>query len=118
MGRWIIRDQSRGFHAARPDYGGLIMSEFSRKISRRATLGGIGAGLAWGLSSVHVRAQAGPNILKLGTQTLNDSQHEWMKVFARLVEAGTKGQIKVELYPASQLGTAPRMIEGTQFGAI
>ena len=91
------------------------MSEFSRTISRRATLGGIGAGLAWGLSSVHVRAQAGPNILKLGTQTLNDSQHEWMKIFARLVEADTKGQIKVELYPASQLGTAPRMIEGTQF---
>lgn len=118
ISRCIIRDQSRGFQAARLEYGGLTMSEFSRTISRRATLGGIGAGLAWGLSSVHVRAQAGPNILKLGTQTLNDSQHEWMKIFARLVEADTKGQIKVELYPASQLGTAPRMIEGTQFGAI
>jgi TRAP-type C4-dicarboxylate transport system substrate-binding protein len=56
--------------------------------------------------------------MKLGTQTLNDSQHEWMKIFARLVETNGKGQIKVELYPASQLGTGPRMIEGTQFGSI
>jgi TRAP-type C4-dicarboxylate transport system substrate-binding protein len=56
--------------------------------------------------------------MKLGTQTLNDSQHEWMKIFARLVETNSNGRIKVELYPASQLGTGPRMIEGTQFGAI
>jgi TRAP-type C4-dicarboxylate transport system substrate-binding protein len=41
-----------------------------------------------------------------------------MKIFARLVETNSKGQIKVELYPASQLGTGPRMIESTQFGSI
>ncbi len=94
------------------------MSGVSRKISRRTLLGGVGAGLAWGLSSVNVRAQNAPAVLKIGTQTLNDQQHEWMKIFARLVEANSKGQIKVEIYPASQLGTAPRMIEGTQFGSI
>lgn len=87
-------------------------------ISRRTALCGLGAGLTWGLSSVHARAQTSAAVMKIGTQTLNDSQHEWMKIFARLVEANSKGQIKVEIYPASQLGTGPRMIESTQFGAI
>jgi TRAP-type C4-dicarboxylate transport system substrate-binding protein len=90
----------------------------SKGISRRKTVLGLGIGLLGSLSPTLVRAQTSPAILKLGTQTLNDSQHEWMKIFARLIETNSKGQIKVELYPASQLGTGPRMIEGTQFGAI
>jgi TRAP-type C4-dicarboxylate transport system substrate-binding protein len=90
----------------------------SKGISRRKTVLGLGIGLLGSLSPTFARAQTSPAILKLGTQTLNDSQHEWMKIFARLVETNSKGQIKVELYPASQLGTGPRMIEGTQFGAI
>lgn len=56
--------------------------------------------------------------MKVGTPTLNDVQHEWMKIFQRILEADTSGQIKVEIYPASQLGSIPRMIEGTQFGSI
>jgi TRAP-type C4-dicarboxylate transport system substrate-binding protein len=90
----------------------------SKGISRRKTVLGLGIGVLGSLSPTLVRAQTSPAILKLGTQTLNDSQHEWMKIFARLIETNSKGQIKVELYPASQLGTGPRMIEGTQFGAI
>ena len=94
------------------------MRRWSKGISRRETVLGLGVGLLGGLSPTSVRAQTSPAILKLGTQTLNDSQHEWMKIFARLVETNSNGRIKVELYPASQLGTGPRMIEGTQFGAI
>lgn len=90
----------------------------AKLISRRKAVLGLSSGLAWGLSSVGSRAQTSPVVMKLGTQTLNDSQHEWMKIFARLIETNSKGQIKVELYPASQLGSGPRMIEGTQFGAI
>jgi TRAP-type C4-dicarboxylate transport system substrate-binding protein len=56
--------------------------------------------------------------MKVATLTLNDAQHEWMKIFASMVEADSKGQIKVELYPAGQLGSAPRSIEGVQFGSI
>jgi TRAP-type C4-dicarboxylate transport system substrate-binding protein len=63
-------------------------------------------------------AQTAPLVMKIGTATVNDPQHEWMKVFAALVERGSTGRIKVEIYPASQLGTIPRMIEGTQFGSI
>jgi TRAP-type transport system periplasmic protein len=63
------------------------------------------------------RAQS-PIVMKLGTATINDSQHEWMKRFAAAVEADSKGRIKGEVYPASQLGSIPRMIEQTQFGSI
>src|SRR6266403_1589958 len=56
--------------------------------------------------------------IKLATATLNDAQHEWMKRFAVAIDKNTNGRIKAEVYPASQLGAIPRMIEGTQLGAI
>lgn len=83
------------------------------KSTRRAIAFGM---LAAGTSAVW--AQGAPAVMKIGTATLNDSQHEWMKIYAGLVEKETAGRIKVELYPASQLGAIPRMIEGTQFGSI
>ena len=86
------------------------------RISRRHVVGGLAVSVAVGMSG-RLRAQT-PIVMKLGTQTLNDAQHEWMKIFARLVETGSKGRIKAELYPSSQLGTAPRMIESTQFNTI
>ena len=55
--------------------------------------------------------------MKMGTATINDAQHEWLKRFAEKVGADSNGRIKVEVYPASQLGSIPRMIEQTQFGA-
>src|ERR1700728_907408 len=57
-------------------------------------------------------------VMKLSTATINDIQHEWMKRFAAAVERDSGGRIKAELYPASQLGSIPRQIEGTQFGSI
>ena len=38
--------------------------------------------------------------------------------YAAALEKDSGGRIKVEVYPASQLGSIPRQIEGTQFGAI
>jgi tripartite ATP-independent transporter DctP family solute receptor len=71
---------------------------------------------AWLALPLAVLAQ--PNVMKIGTATLNDSQHEWMKRFATELEKDSGGRIKVEVYPLSQLGPIPRMIEQTQFGAI
>jgi TRAP-type C4-dicarboxylate transport system substrate-binding protein len=88
-----------------------------KQISRRHVVGGLAAGVAAVGMTGRLSAQT-PIVMKLGTQTLNDAQHEWMKIFARLVETGSKGRIKAELYPSSQLGTAPRMIESTQFNTI
>ncbi len=56
--------------------------------------------------------------MKLGTATINDTQHEWLKRFAAAVEKDSGGRIKGEIYPASQLGSIPRQIEGVQFGSI
>jgi TRAP-type transport system periplasmic protein len=62
----------------------------------------------------------GPNayVMKLSTATVNDHQHEWLKRFAAAVERDSAGRIKGEIYPASQLGSIPRQIEGVQFGSI
>src|SRR5258708_5054819 len=57
-------------------------------------------------------------VIKLSTATLNDTQHEWMKRFAIAIEKNSNGRLKAELYPASQLGSIPRQIEGTQLGSI
>src|SRR4029077_15545042 len=57
-------------------------------------------------------------VMKLGTATINDAQHEWCKRFVAMVEKDSGGRIKGEIYPASQLGAIPRQIEGVQFGAI
>jgi TRAP-type C4-dicarboxylate transport system substrate-binding protein len=61
---------------------------------------------------------ADPIVMKIGTATLNDMQHEFMKRYAAAVNKDSKGRIKVEVYPASQLGSIPREIEATQFGSI
>lgn len=84
---------------------------------RRQVVRGAGTAAALLAMPSIVRAQT-PKVMKVGTSTLHDTQHEWMKMFAAAVETKTKGSIKVEIYPASQLGSAPRMIEGTQFGTI
>src|SRR5260370_21183738 len=56
--------------------------------------------------------------IKLATATLNDAQHEGMKRFAAAIDQTANGRMKSEIYPASQLGAIPRMIEGTQLGSI
>jgi TRAP-type C4-dicarboxylate transport system substrate-binding protein len=76
------------------------------------------ASMLIGLASPAGAQNAAPIVMKLSTATLNDSQHEWLKRFAAAVEKDSGGRIKSEVYPASQLGSIPRQIEGTQFGSI
>ncbi len=56
--------------------------------------------------------------MKITTPTLNAALDLYAKVYGAAVEKDSGGRIKVEIYPASQLGAIPRQIEGTQFGAI
>jgi len=70
------------------------------------------------LAASGASAQDKSMTIKLATATLNDAQHEWLKRFAAAIETKTNGRIKGEIYPASQLGAIPRMIEGTQLGSI
>jgi TRAP-type C4-dicarboxylate transport system substrate-binding protein len=57
-------------------------------------------------------------VMKVTTPTINDGPHLLAKNFAAAVERDSGGRIKGEVYPASQLGSIPRQIEGVQFGAI
>ncbi len=56
--------------------------------------------------------------MKLGSLTVNDEVQQFWKTFAAGVEQKSGGKIKGELFPSGQLGSAPREIEGTQFGSI
>jgi C4-dicarboxylate-binding protein DctP len=57
-------------------------------------------------------------VMKISTPTLHDIPDKWAANLAAALEKDSGGRIKVQLYPASQLGSIPRTIEGTQFGAI
>src|ERR1700730_95954 len=57
-------------------------------------------------------------LMKLTFPTINDSLHQFAKNYAAAVTKDSGGRIKTEIYPASQLGSIPREIEGVQFGAI
>ncbi len=65
-----------------------------------------------------VPAAAQTYTLKIGNATINDVQHEWQKRWGARVEKRAGGRIKVEIYPASQIGSIPRMIEGLQLGTL
>ena len=87
-------------------------------------LRGVGASLAAitiavaALAVAREPSQAQQFTMKFATQTINDVQHEYIKVFKRELEQATNNRIKVEVYPASQLGGAPRQTEGLRLGTI
>src|SRR4051812_20704603 len=107
-------DRGRGFLAV----GGWKMSK-SQNNTRSTLLATLGVALTALLAPIPTaHAQDKTFTMKLSTATINDTQHEWFKRFAALVEKDSAGRIKAEIYPASQLGSIPRQIEGVQFGSI
>ena len=77
-----------------------------------------GALLALALPLGAAQAQQQPIVMKISTPTIHDIPDTWARNFGAAVEKDSGGRIKAEVYPASQLGSIPRQIEGTQFGAI
>ncbi len=59
-----------------------------------------------------------PIVMKISLAGFNEALHQFSKDFAALVDKDSSGRIKTAIYPASQLGSIPRQIEGVQFGAI
>src|SRR5271169_2170118 len=80
------------------------------------TVGAAAVSLLLALGAAKARAQT--FVMKVTTPTINDAPHLLAKNFAAAVERDSGGRIKSEVYPASQLGSIPRQIEGVQFGAI
>ena len=74
--------------------------------------------ISWGLLGGAQAAEQKTYTMKITLPTLNDTVHQVAKNIAADVEKNSGGRIKAEVYPASQLGSIPRQIEGTQFGAI
>ena len=63
-------------------------------------------------------AAAADFVMKIGTATINETQHQFIKFYKEEVEKASGGRIEVQIYPASQLGPIPREIEGVQLGNI
>ena len=57
-------------------------------------------------------------VMKFGTATINETQHQRIKDYKEALEKASGGRIEVQVYPASQLGPIPREIEGVQLGTI
>ena len=96
------------------------MQSGNRAIFARAA-GAAGASiltLALALTFGAAQAQDKTFVMKVTLPTINDAPHQFAKDFAAAVEKDSGGRIKGEVYPASQLGSIPRQIEGVQFGAI
>jgi TRAP-type transport system periplasmic protein len=73
--------------------------------------------LALGLSVAAVPGLAQP-VMKIGTATINDVQHEWANRIAARLAKQAPGKLKVEVYPAEQLGNNARMLEGLTIGTV
>ncbi len=64
---------------------------------------------------------AGPKVIKYShfqPAKLDQPKHAAALAFKNYVEANTKGSVKVEIYPASQLGNAITVLEGLKMGTI
>jgi TRAP-type C4-dicarboxylate transport system substrate-binding protein len=56
--------------------------------------------------------------MKIATAGAEDGQHEWAMRFGERVALASHGRIAPQVFPASRLGSIPRMIEGVQLGTI
>lgn len=80
-------------------------------IYRKLFLAAAGAAI---LASAPAAAQ---HTLRIGMVTINDPQHNFAKRYAEELEKRSGGKIKVQVFPAAQLGKIPRQIENLKLGA-
>jgi TRAP-type C4-dicarboxylate transport system substrate-binding protein len=92
--------------------------EIPARVVRSAAAAALSASLTWGAAQAQDRPQDKTYVMKIGIPTINNASHQFSKNFAAAVERDSGGRIKPQVFPSSQLGTIPRMIEGAQFGAI
>ena len=56
--------------------------------------------------------------MKMASATNNDVQYAWLDRFQKEVGSRVGNRLKIEIYPDSQLGEIPQMIEGVLTGSI
>ncbi len=64
------------------------------------------------------QAFAQSHTMKLSATTQEDMGTDWLNAYKAEVETATQGKVKAQVYPASQLGTAQRTLEGVSMGTI
>lgn len=79
-----------------------------RAILAAATCLGL-SGAAWGQHQF---------VMKMTTPGVDDVAVTWLKQLKAGIDARSGGRIKVEIYPANQLGPLPRVVEGVALGTI
>jgi tripartite ATP-independent transporter DctP family solute receptor len=88
-------------------------------MTRRVVLSMLLAVLVIGLAHSGPAGAQQPIVIKLGNvQATADIVQTGLKKFADLVGERTKGQIQVQIFPASQLGTEQELLEGVQLGTV
>ncbi|HEX4042603.1 MAG TPA: TRAP transporter substrate-binding protein [Xanthobacteraceae bacterium] len=88
------------------------------KLALRCAVAAAAMALSSMVATGAARAQDKTYTMKMTLPTLNDPSYFFAKAYAAALEKDSGGRIKPEIFPASQLGSIPRQIEGTQFGAI
>jgi TRAP-type C4-dicarboxylate transport system substrate-binding protein len=68
--------------------------------------------------AIALPASAAEFTMKFGTATFNDTQHQYIKFYKEALERASNGRIEVAIYPRSELGPIPRMIDGLQLGTV
>jgi TRAP-type transport system periplasmic protein len=94
------------------------MHVMKRNVVARAGVAAATMALSLTLTLGAALAQDKTYTMKITLPTLNDPSHQFAKNYAAALEKDSGGRIKPEIFPASQLGSIPRQIEGTQFGSI
>jgi TRAP-type transport system periplasmic protein len=65
-----------------------------------------------------IAAHAQQFVMRISSPTINDATQEWALRFKKGVEERSHGRIKVQFYPANQLGQIPATVEGVALGTI
>ena len=77
------------------------------------TIGTLAAGV---LAAAPLSAQQ--FTIKASSPTINDVVHEYYKALKAGIEQRSRGRIKLDIYPANQLGQLPAVVEGVALGTI
>src|SRR5690606_31540637 len=109
-GRWCSNRGATAFTVARPQGGAsLLMGDTAMPVSRRTFLMTAGASIAAPAVLRVTRANAAEVTLRLHhfLPPVASVPKHMLEPWAKRIETGTGGRLKIELYPSMQLGGTP-----------
>src|SRR5438034_11485471 len=97
-----------------------VLRASQRKTDMNAIISRLGADLIGIVAAgfLATTASAQQFTMKMSFPTINDVTHEFYKTMKAGIERRAGGRIKVDIYPANQLGQIPAVVEGVALGTI